>query len=152
MVYMLQPTYAWDVFDSLLGALDRDVSSRLGSRGGHALTQPRIQTEINDDGAQVTVSLPGIHEKNLELDLEANVLSISAKRDLAVPEGAKALRRERTGSQFKRRVSFPFQVDAERGAASDRDGVLTVTVYRKEADKPRRIAIHVDKTPKLSNE
>ena len=100
-----------------------------------------LKLNTDKEGATITVQLPGVAEKDIDLSLEGNAVTISAKRQLDVPEGAKVLRQERHNITFKQQVRLPFQADSERGEAHYQDGVLTVKVFRQAADQPRRIAV-----------
>ena len=155
MVHMLYPAPMWDMFDRLFDRLledhDRDGMARVGSMNRvNRRSYPQVQLDTTDDGATVAVHLPGMKEADIELSLEADTLTISGKRVLTAPEGAKVLRRERSDIEFTRSLRLPFHADPNRGEATYRDGVLIISIYRQEADKPRRITISSNDPPKLT--
>ena len=134
------PQHAWDFFDGFFDAVARDGISRQHARTG--FSDVRVTVEKTADGATVRLPLPGVSEQDIELTLEADTLTVVAKRTASVPEGAKVLHRERGDVNVTKRVRLPFRVDHSRGDANYHNGVLTITAYRQEADKPRRIEVH----------
>ena len=58
-----------------------------------------------------------------------------------LPEGAQAYRRERFNGSFKRVITLPEDVDPDKVNAAYRDGVLHITVERKEELQPRKIEV-----------
>ena len=132
---MLWPRHSLGLFDRLWEAFDRDWGLPRGEEF------PPINVYTNDEGALVTVELPGIEEKDLELSLENDTLTLRGKRSVTVPEGATVLRRERRDYSFTRSIRLPFQAEPKKGAARYENGILNIELHRREADKPRRIAI-----------
>jgi HSP20 family protein len=98
---------------------------------------------VGSTGEQVTVYLfaPGIDAKKLDISIQQNVLSVKGEREVPHDEKATYYRRERTGGEFRRVISLPEDVDPERVDASYRDGVVQITVRRRESAKPRQISI-----------
>ena len=92
---------------------------------------------------------PGIDASKLDVTIDRGVLTISGERPSALPgagEGhtgsrASVYSRERVSGSFKRAIALPDDVDPTRVNASYRDGVLNVSVARRESAQPRRIAV-----------
>lgn len=104
---------------------------------------PPLNIWTNSDQAVVTAELPGIKPEELELSVNNDTLILRGKRvanDL--PEGARYQRRERFQGEFARSLQLPFAIDADKVEAHYENGVLTITLPRAEADKPKRIAVH----------
>ena len=80
-------------------------------------------------------------EADIELTLDAEVLSISGERKAVAPEGYSVHRRERPHVKFARSVTLPCKVDVEKTKASVKDGVLTITLAKAPEATPRRIAV-----------
>jgi HSP20 family protein len=109
-----------------------------------ALIRPSIDVDETEQAYRVSAELPGLTEKDVELNLRDNVLTISGEKRTEREE-EKGGRRyaERTFGRFERTIPFPTEVDAERIDAVFRNGVLTVTLPKSEKaqDKTRRIEV-----------
>jgi HSP20 family protein len=79
--------------------------------------------------------------KRLDISLQQKVLSISGEREIPADEQATYYRRERFSGPFRRAVSLPEDVDAERVDAKYHNGILTIKVGRRQAAKPRQIEV-----------
>lgn len=141
----------FDVLDELRRQMDRVWSDYDGTWGGtRAPTQslsgaswPRLN--VLDAGANlvVTADVPGMTEKDLEVALEENVLTVSGERKSLAPDGYTSHRRERPALRFARSLALPVKVDAERTTANVKDGVLTITLSKAPEARPRQIAVRV---------
>jgi HSP20 family protein len=103
---------------------------------------PLINVTENKDNFYVRAELPGVGAQDLEISITGNSLTIAGERKLAPEtEGATFHRREREGGQFSRVISLPSQVDNAAVEANCADGVLTVTLPKALAAKPKQITI-----------
>jgi HSP20 family protein len=96
----------------------------------------------------ITVNLPGATPESLDVKLERNVLTISAKLESANPESVadpKYLWRERPSGEVRRSVKLPVRLNPDATTANLEHGVLTITVA-KAAESTAR-AIRVDAGP-----
>jgi HSP20 family protein len=86
---------------------------------------------------------PGLDPSKIELTVDRGVLTLAGERPSAVPEDDKVsvFTRERVSGTFKRAISLPDDVDPARVNASYRDGVLRISVARRESAQPKRITI-----------
>lgn len=98
--------------------------------------------ETADQAVVVKAELPEMTREAIKVSLENNVLTIEGERKLA-EAGAKEHyhRVERGHGAFRRSFTVPANVDAAHVSADYRDGVLTVTLPRREEAKPRQIQI-----------
>ncbi len=112
-----------------------------GIRSGPPGTFPAINVGSASDSVTVYLFSPGVDPKRLELSLQQNVLSISGARDVQVEEQATYYRHERSGGSFHRVVSLPEDVDPDKVTATYRDGIVEITVKRRESAQPRPIEI-----------
>lgn len=98
--------------------------------------------DVYDDGGRfvVTASLPGVGKENLDIELENNVLTISAKREVKEDERTWH-RREIYHGSYSRSLKFGAPVDGSKVTAEYKDGLLTVSVPKEEKIKPRKIEI-----------
>jgi HSP20 family protein len=105
-------------------------------------TFPAINVGSTGDSVTVYLFAPGIDPKELEISLQQNVLSVSGQRGVPVDERATYYRQERFGGAFRRVIGLPEDVDPDRVEATYRDGIVQITVQRRELAKPRQIEIH----------
>jgi HSP20 family protein len=95
-----------------------------------------------DDRFELTVDLPGIESGDVTVNYEDGMLSISGKREFSKEESGETWHRvERGFGTFARQVRLPRTADADRIEASFDKGVLTVSVPKAEAAKPRTIEV-----------
>ena len=103
---------------------------------------PPMNIWADSDQAIVTTEVPGIDPKNIEITVTGKALAIRGAREPEqVSEGDAYHRRERWHGQFSKAIELPFLIEADKVEAKFSRGVLTITLSRAEADKPRKIAI-----------
>lgn len=97
----------------------------------------------NDDDYVVKASIPGINPDDLEITLSGRTLTIKGetKEETESEQGRYHLRERRYGS-FSRSVTLPIEVKDADIEASYESGVLTLTLPKSEAMKPKRIKVH----------
>ena len=146
MYRSLLPRDLFAEFDRLqrdLGALfDPSPSIRGVGRGGF----PALNVGSSPASVEVAAFAPGIDPATIEVQLDRGVLIIAGERrgtppQEANPKSAQHLQERFTG-RFRRVVSLPDDIDPDAVAASYRDGVLHISVKRRQASRPRRIEIH----------
>jgi HSP20 family protein len=86
------------------------------------------------------LEMPGVNQENLELHFEKNILQITGRRAAASREGTYLVRERRFGT-FYQAYTLDNTIDPEKIEGSLVDGVLTVTLQRREAEKPRKITV-----------
>jgi HSP20 family protein len=98
---------------------------------------------IYDDGESylVRAEIPGINKDALELTVKGDQLTIRGERDVKPEPDASYHRRERDSGQFRRVVTLPQAVDAEKINATYKLGVLEVRLPRKPEAQPRKISV-----------
>jgi HSP20 family protein len=106
---------------------------------------PPVDVRETKDTLEISVELPGIEPKNVEVSVESGVLTLKGARQFEkAAEGETYHRVERAYGAFERSFTLPTNVDAERIQASYRHGVLHLTVPKREEAKPKAINIKVD--------
>jgi len=86
---------------------------------------------------------PGIDPASLDVQIENGMLIVAGERKLeAVPEKATLHIDERFAGRFRRVVTLPDDIDPNAVDANYHDGVLRISIARKEAVQPRRISVH----------
>jgi HSP20 family protein len=103
---------------------------------------PAIDVVSNPQQVDIYLSAPGIDVKSLDISIEQNVLSVTGRRAAQVEEKATLHRQERFSGEFRRSLTLPQDVDSDRVTASYVDGVVRISVQRREAPRPRQIQVH----------
>jgi HSP20 family molecular chaperone IbpA len=108
-----------------------------------AAEPPARRNAFKDAGDHYTlrVRTPGVAKEELELTLEGDVLTVGAEREVTVPEGYEAVRRERKSWRLHRSLALPRDADSGTVSAGFEDGVLTITIHKTEAPASRQIQI-----------
>jgi len=90
----------------------------------------------------VKIEVPGVEEKDLRVNFEDGLLTVSGERQFERKEEQSYHRIERSYGSFTRTFSLPRSVDVNAIKASYRSGVLEIEIPKKEESKPRQIAIN----------
>lgn len=123
----------------LLDDFDSDWPSP--SLFGSGKTWPRMNLADAGEKVVLTAEVPGLSEKDVNVAIEQDVLTISGERQVKVPEGYSIHRQERGDFKFVRSLAMPCKVDAEKATASVRNGVLTVSLPKAPEAQPKRIEV-----------
>lgn len=104
---------------------------------------PPVNVWETPEAYMVEMELPGIQPDQLELSVLGKELSISGSREQSPSPGVTYHRRERPMGKFTRLVHLPGEVNPDKVTADLQNGVLTVTLPKAEAAKPKRIQVSV---------
>lgn len=98
---------------------------------------------VTDEGDRFTVrgDLPGVTEGELEVTCHESTVTVRARREVPVPEGWSSRRRERASFALDRSFRLPVAIDAERAAATLRDGTLELVLPKAAQAQPRRLTV-----------
>jgi HSP20 family protein len=105
-------------------------------------TFPPINVGASPERVDVYLFAAGLDTKDLDIAIQQNLLAVSGRRRVETHEDADYYRRERFEGEFRRVVTLPDDVDPERVEATYRDGVLQITVQRRESARPRQITVN----------
>jgi HSP20 family molecular chaperone IbpA len=103
---------------------------------------PPIDIHEEAEGLILEADLPGAIEQNLRIQLEDNVLSLYARIDSPVPEGAQLLHEEYRVGDYQRSFILGDEVDRERITAELTHGVLRLFLPKSDRQRTRRIEIN----------
>ena len=114
------------------------------SESSSASWAPAVDVHETENELIVTADLPGMNEKDLDVRVENNMLTISGERKTETNvEDDNYLRVERSYGSFSRSVALPNTVNSDAVAAEYRNGVLTVKLPKREETKPRQVKVNV---------
>jgi HSP20 family protein len=103
---------------------------------------PALDVSEDKNNFSVRVELPGLKREEIEVSLEEGALVIAGERKAETPgEGTEVHRRERYYGKFRRALTLPAEVVADKVQAAYKDGVLTVTLPKVEEVKPKQIVV-----------
>ena len=110
---------------------------------GQALQfNPDFEVKETREGYQFRADLPGIKEKDLEISMTGNRLSVSGHREAEKrDESDRYYLYERSYGSFTRSFTLPDGIDSTKIAAELKDGVLTLMVPRRPETQPRKITV-----------
>jgi len=124
--------------------IDRFFESPLSRTSEILGWTPAFDVYEDKDNFVVKAELPGMKREDINVSLHDGDLIISGERKSeAKGEGAETYRAERFFGKFQRAVSLPPTVANDKVKAEYKDGVLTVTLPKSEAAKPRQIEVNV---------
>ncbi|SRR5581483_9497737 len=103
---------------------------------------PPINVGATPDQIEIYLFAAGLDPKALEMSIQQNLLTVAGTREVQENERATYYRRERFNGEFRRVITLPEDADPDRVDARYRDGVLQITVKRKESAKPRTIQLN----------
>ena len=104
---------------------------------------PALDLYQNNDNVIAVVELPGMRKDDIEISLHDGMLTIAGERKTETQGGEKAERSERYIGKFRRSITLPTRVDANKVSATYKDGILTVTLSKAEEAKPKQIQVNV---------
>jgi HSP20 family protein len=102
---------------------------------------PRTNLYDTDSAYVLFAEVPGLGEKDIQVNVQQDVLTLSGERKSDIPEGYSVHRQERVPLSFSRSFTLPGRIDADNVKATVRDGILTVTLPKSPESRPRQITI-----------
>ena len=105
---------------------------------------PAVDIYETENDLVFKADLPEVDKKDIDVRVENQTLTISGQRKFEKTESNKGYHRiERSYGNFQRSFAVPNTFDTEKIAASFKNGVLSVTLPKKEAAKPRQVKVEV---------
>ena len=126
--------------DDLFGLTGLPTSIRSAAPGAF----PALNIGHTSSSVEVYAFAPGIDPARIDVTIDRGVMTISGERPSVLPgEDAKVnvYANERFAGRFRRAVSLPDDIDPSKVEATYRDGVLRVSVARRESALPKRITV-----------
>lgn len=134
-----------DPFAALQKEMNELLESFLGPRAERALGgfSPKVDVTETEAEVKVTAELPGMEEKDIDISVDGDMLSIKGEKKTEKEEKKEeSYRLERSYGSFRRDIMLPSKVQVEKVKATFAKGVLTVTLPKSaEAAKRRKISL-----------
>jgi HSP20 family protein len=116
-----------------------------GIRSAAGAGFPVLNVGATPETIEIQALAPGLDPASLELTVDRGLLVLAGERKSALPsdrERTSVYAQERFAGRFRRVISLPEDADPAKVDASYRDGILRVTVARRESARPRRIEVN----------
>ena len=136
---------AWPPFYRPMSILDeineiaREFSRRIGFDGNTLIPHTNVYEE--DNKLVIKTELPGITEKDLEITIEDDILTMKAEKKEEVAEDATLNTREEYYRKYVCSMSLPFHVKGDKVSATLENGILELRISKAEEKKAKRIQI-----------
>lgn len=132
-----------------VGGLQGELDRFIGDVWGGCPVPPSLgyRVDVREDAEHVYIEaeLPGLTKEDIEITLEDGVLTIAGEKKLENEEEREGYQlRERRYGKFSRRFELPSVVDEAKVRANLKDGVLLVTLDKREEVRPKRIEVKTD--------
>jgi HSP20 family protein len=128
------------LFDDFFGGLDMTPSKLF--EGSWNVFNPKVNISENDTEVVVSAELPGMDEKDVEVSVSRDMLTISGeKKEEKEEEDKNYYRVERSYGSFRRSIPLPGEVNPDDVEATFNNGVLDVTLPKTEASQRKKITV-----------
>ena len=135
----------WGLLTQLQRELER-VRNDVAGEGSSATAEwaPAVDIKEENDKFVLQADLPGVDPANIDVSTENGVLTIKGEKQTEAKTEKEGYKRiERTYGSFYRRFSLPDTADLEAISAVTRNGVLEVTIPKRESVQPKKISVNV---------
>ena len=127
------------MFDQMVESQFPDVVRQVGVKPYGNTAYPKVNVYEYDDKIGIIAEIPGLDKKQLDVEVEDGILTISGdKHSTFENEGAKVLRKELKESSFKRQFELGELLDGDNISANFKDGILSISVPKTEPEKPKK--------------
>ena len=139
---------SYDPFNELVddlfkGFLVRPVASSLEGRGGELLPRMKVDVAEQNGSYLVTAELPGVRKEDIHVSVDGNQVSLEAdvKREKEASKDERILHTERVFGKVTRSFTLPQDIDEAKVQAKFKDGVLELTLPKKQPQARKQISI-----------
>ena len=132
------------MFDQMIEAQFPNVVQQVGVKPYQRSAYPKVNVYEYDDKIGLVAEIPGLKKKQLNIDVEDGVLTISGdKHNILNEADAKILRRELKQSSFKRSFELGDLLDGDNISANFTDGILSISIPKLEPEKPKKKSVKI---------
>ena len=132
------------MFDQMIETHFPNVVQQVGVKPYQGTAYPKVNVYEYQDRIGIIAEIPGLKKKQLNIEVEDGVLTISGdKHGIEEQEGATVLRRELKASSFKRSFQLGELLDDSRVDANFNDGILSISIPKVEPEKPQKTYVKI---------
>ncbi len=132
----------WRPYEALL-RWNRELDGFFDDSSNASAVRPAVDVLEEEQRYVLSADMPGFAQKDIDVRVIDGVLVLSGKREESrKPKGGTLAYAERRYGTFSRQFTLGSAVDEAKIEATYKDGVLTVTLPKKEEAKPRQIPVH----------
>lgn len=130
-----------NLFENMLSSITQGAA--LSQWPAEGTVSPRLNVSETDNAFEVQAELPGVQKEDVNVAIEHQRVTIEAesKHEQEQREGESVLYTERSASKFMRSFMLPVEVDEASTEARMENGILTLTLPKKQGSKATRITI-----------
>ena len=130
------------IFDQLMSKQFPHFQEEVGvsfNKGAY----PKVNVYEYDDKIGIVAEIPGLDKKNVSVDVEDQVLTISGDKHGFDSDGGKCITRELKQSSFKRSFNLGEYLDGTKVSAIFKDGMLSISIPKREPEQPKKHSIKI---------
>ena len=132
------------MFDQMIETHFPNVVQQVGVKPYQGTAYPKVNVYEYEDKIGIIAEIPGLKKKQLNIEVEDSVLTISGdKHGIEEQEGATVLRRELKSSSFKRSFQLGELLDDSGVDANFNDGILSISIPKVEPEKPQKTYVKI---------
>ena len=132
------------MFDQMIETHFPNVVQQVGVKPYQGTAYPKVNVYEYDDKIGLVAEIPGLKKKQLNIEVEDGVLTISGdKHNIWEEAEAKILRRELKQSSFKRSFELGELLDGDNISANFTDGILSISIPKLEPEKPKKKSVKI---------
>ena len=132
------------MFDDIVGKSFPEINQQVGVNPFQGTAYPKVNVYEYDTKIGVIAEIPGLDKKDLNVEVEDGVLTVSGDKSHGFDEGeAKVLRRELKHSSFKRQFTLGEMLDGDNISANFKDGILSIEIPKIEPTLPKKNIVKI---------
>jgi HSP20 family protein len=129
-----KPATVGNFVENAMNEFFGDVPSFYGSKG--VFNRPAVNIAESEHSFTIELAVPGLNKKDIEVKIDKDLLIVSAKKSETGEVKDKYTRREFNYFEFERSFLLPETVNSSAITATTENGILTITLSKKEEAKP----------------
>ena len=131
------------MFDQIVNSQFPEITKTVGVNPMQGTAYPKVNVYEYDDKVGIIAEIPGLDKKNVSVEVEENVLTISGDKHGFEENGGKCITRELKHSSFKRSFNLGEQLDGDDVSANFKDGILSIEIPKVEPELPKKNIVKI---------
>ena len=131
------------MFDEIVTSAFPQINETVGVNPFGNTAYPKVNVYEYDDKVGIIAEIPGLDKKNVSVEVEENVLTISGDKHGFEDDGGKCITRELKHSSFKRSFNLGEQLDGDGVSANFKDGILSINIPKVEPELPKKNIVKI---------